>query len=303
MKHKVQPLRIALIEPGVSQLALALARAGQPVTLIDTDPHDLRRLREMLPRLAGTAGHLIELSNDVSAANTADCVLASCDIGTVCTDWTASVAMPVLHLAQCPRCAPIVEQIGDDDTGHVAQIAVLLNAYHGVLPSGAIPLSVRFQVALSHIIEGILMTDLTPAEIDEALENAGFAIGPFEAQDEIGIDTVLLNRRVVDGLQQNKALPLFERAVAEGRLGRKASVGWYRYPGQSGKVEDPLVEDMAFEEAHFAGHTRRAMKASEVVERVQTGLDALCAQLSNEGYAHEVICEIASRSIGHPVRP
>jgi 3-hydroxyacyl-CoA dehydrogenase len=42
-----------------------------------------------------------------------------------------------------------------------------------------------------------------------------------------------------------------------GKLGRKTSAGWYRYPGGGGKVEDPIVADLAIEEAHFAEYPAR----------------------------------------------
>jgi len=58
--------------------------------------------------------------------------------------------------------------------------------------------------------------------------------------------------------------------VEEGRLGKKMNVGWYRYPGGNGKVEDPIVEDLVIEESWFAKVTRREFSEDEILERLLT---------------------------------
>ncbi|MFK5997198.1 MAG: 3-hydroxyacyl-CoA dehydrogenase family protein [Rhodobacterales bacterium] len=52
-------------------------------------------------------------------------------------------------------------------------------------------------------------------------------------------------------------IPIADRMVEEGRLGKKSGVGWYRYPGGGGAVIDPLLEDMIIEESYFAKVSRR----------------------------------------------
>jgi len=174
-----------------------------------------------------------------------------------------------------------------------------MDALHITLPAGAIPLSARFHACLSHCLETILLTSGTPTDIDETLQAAGFALGPFAAQDQIGIDTLLTARRAVESRLGAVALPLFARAVAEGRLGRKASVGWHRYPGNAGRVEDPLVEDMAVEEAHFANHPRRDLCDADIVARVSGALGLLAADMVSEGHDPATVTEVAARSIGY----
>ena len=53
-----------------------------------------------------------------------------------------------------------------------------------------------------------------------------------------------------------------------GKIGRKTGAGWYRYPGGKGKVEDPIVADLAKEEAHFVGRTRTDHAPADIRNRL-----------------------------------
>ncbi len=89
--------------------------------------------------------------------------------------------------------------------------------------------------------------------------------------------------------------------MAEGRLGRKVGVGWYRYPGGGGKVEDPLVEDMAIEEARFAGLPRVDLDAGTIRERVIAVLRLEAVRmLETGGLSAGEIDGIAQLAIGTP---
>jgi 3-hydroxyacyl-CoA dehydrogenase len=132
----------------------------------------------------------------------------------------------------------------------------------------------------------LLMDGAVPWEVDEAMEAFGYAMGPFEVQDLSGLDIGYANRRRQDGTRDpaRRYVPISDRMVQEGRLGRKASVGWYRYPGGS-KVVDPLLEDMIVEEARFAKVERREIGAEEVVERLVLAMINEAAEVLGEGVA------------------
>lgn len=99
-----------------------------------------------------------------------------------------------------------------------------------------------------------------PWELDEALTDAGFAIGPCEAQDLVGLEQVLARRRAMGGPDT-----ILARMVAEGRVGKGGGWGYYRYPGGGGAVIDPLLEDLIDEEAHFARSTRTNLSDAALV--------------------------------------
>ena len=73
--------------------------------------------------------------------------------------------------------------------------------------------------------------------------------------------------------------------VELGKLGRKTGAGWYRYPGGGGKVEDPIVADLAIEEAHFAGITRVDYTAQQIRNRLLLAMINEAADILNEGIA------------------
>lgn len=72
-----------------------------------------------------------------------------------------------------------------------------------------------------------------PAEIDKAIKGAlGYAMGPFELLDLIGMDTQLLLCEAMHGLTHEPRAacpPLVKRMIAAGRLGRKTGRGFHTY--------------------------------------------------------------------------
>jgi len=133
----------------------------------------------------------------------------------------------------------------------------------------------------------VMMDGSNPWEIDEAMVEFGYPMGPYEAQDLSGLDIAFANRRRQDATRDpaRRYIPIADRMVNEGRLGKKVGVGWYRYPGGGGKVIDPLVEDLAREEAHFAKVERQAFSAEEIRERLVLAMINEAAAILDEGIA------------------
>ncbi|MCC0015561.1 MAG: enoyl-CoA hydratase/isomerase family protein [Rhodobiaceae bacterium] len=133
----------------------------------------------------------------------------------------------------------------------------------------------------------VLMDGSTPWDIDEAMVEFGYAMGIYETQDLSGLDIAHANRRRQDATRDpnRRYIPIGDRMVAEGRLGRKAGVGWYRYPGGGGKVVDPLIEDLVREEAHFAKVARREFSADEIRHRLLLAMVNEATAILGEGIA------------------
>ncbi|HSG75595.1 MAG TPA: 3-hydroxyacyl-CoA dehydrogenase family protein [Burkholderiales bacterium] len=72
-----------------------------------------------------------------------------------------------------------------------------------------------------------------PAEIDKAIKGAmGYAMGPFELLDLVGMDTHLLVSEALQGLTHEPRAacpPLVKRMIAAGHLGRKSGRGFHVY--------------------------------------------------------------------------
>ena len=133
----------------------------------------------------------------------------------------------------------------------------------------------------------VLMDGSTPWEIDEAMVEFGYPMGPYEAQDLSGLDIAHAERRRRDATRDpaRRYVPIADRMVELGKLGRKTGAGWYRYPGGGGKVEDPIVADLALEEAHFAGIERTDYTGDEIRERLVAAMINEACDILHEGIA------------------
>jgi len=133
----------------------------------------------------------------------------------------------------------------------------------------------------------VFMDGSTPWEVDEAMVQFGYAMGPYEAQDLSGLDIAHANRRRQDATRDpnRRYVPIADRMVELGKLGRKTGAGWYRYPGGNGKVEDPIVADLALEEARFAGVTRTDYNADEISRRLVLAMINEACDILHEGIA------------------
>lgn len=151
----------------------------------------------------------------------------------------------------------------------------------------------RLQNALWLAGEALLFRHTNPWELDEALIGWGFAMGPCEAQDLIGLDNVLAR-------DVKRAAPILPRMVAEGRMGKAGGVGYYRYPGGGGAVIDPLIEDLIREESWFAKVERVELSGAEMTSQMKSALKHEAVLLLDLGVARDVIEAALQRDVHFP---
>lgn len=148
------------------------------------------------------------------------------------------------------------------------------------------PLAARLLNRLNEAAETVFMDGSTPWEVDEAMVAFGFARGPFEAQDLSGIDLAHAARRHALAREPGRRrIPLAGRMLELGKLGRRTGAGWYRYPGGGGKVEDPIVADLALEESHFERRLRTDYGPAEIRHRLIRALLEEAVAILQEGAA------------------
>lgn len=134
-------------------------------------------------------------------------------------------------------------------------------------------------------------------EIDAAIREAGFPLGPFELMDLTGIDvTFAASTAIWDGLGRPERLrpsPLQEELIAAGRLGRKAGHGFHRY--EDGK----RVAGSASGAPAAPGLPAEAIRERILLPIVDEAYRAL-----DEGVATRADIDIALRlGAAHPVGP
>ncbi len=126
-----------------------------------------------------------------------------------------------------------------------------------------------------------------PQQIDKALYNFGFPMGPFAAGDLAGLDIGWRNRKSRFELltPREKANKILDQLCELGRFGQKTGAGFYKYDGQRTALPDPLVEDLILKHSLALGFTRRAISDQEILERSLYSMINEGANILEEGIA------------------
>ena len=115
------------------------------------------------------------------------------------------------------------------------------------------------------------------SQIDNALTDFGYPVGPFGMQDIAGIDVGWRIRQHLKSAGKTRAegpqAAVPDRLYELGRYGQKTGAGWYRYePGSRTRISDPLVDEIAAEEAARRGATRGTVSDETIIARIMTAL-------------------------------
>lgn len=316
--------------PIAVSIALALHRSGAHVAIVEPDPyaaeraiHAMRERRELLQSLindeipASVSGVLILSEGEIEKADlrataervrsgTAVLALGSASEAAKTFDPTQCAGLHLfepVHLRKLAEVEPL-RQTGKRAIDAACALAVRLGKEALVLSPDRGSAAIRLLDRMIEVADTLMMDGSTPWEIDEAMVAYGFDMGLYEAQDLAGLDVAYARRqRQANERDPNRRyIPIADRAVREGRLGKKIGWGWYRYPGGGGAVIDPLVEDLAREEAWFAGVTPQPIPEAEILRRLTLALVNEGAMLISEGLLSDwaSVDLIAVHALGFP---
>ncbi|QRX83544.1 3-hydroxyacyl-CoA dehydrogenase NAD-binding domain-containing protein [Glaciimonas sp. PAMC28666] len=126
-----------------------------------------------------------------------------------------------------------------------------------------------------------------PEQVDKAIEQFGYAMGPFRMSDLAGNDIgwAIRKRRAVEApeMTYSKTADLL---CEQGRFGQKSGAGWYDYKtGDRTAYPSELVDDLIKKNSADIGVTRRTISDQEIVERLVYALVNEAAYLLEEGIA------------------
>ncbi|BAH50860.1 3-hydroxyacyl-CoA dehydrogenase NAD-binding domain-containing protein [Rhodococcus opacus] len=133
----------------------------------------------------------------------------------------------------------------------------------------------------------LLEAGASPERIDSAIEDFGYAMGPYRVGDLAGGDIgwAIRKRRYAE----NPDLPrdeISDRLCEMGRFGQKTGAGWYDYePGRRDAIPSPVVAEL-LESYHREKRTRRQdFTPEEIVQRLVFALVDEGARILDEGIA------------------
>jgi 3-hydroxyacyl-CoA dehydrogenase len=126
-----------------------------------------------------------------------------------------------------------------------------------------------------------------PAQIDQALESFGFAMGPFRVADLAGNDIGwAIRKRLYAEFPERTFSTIPDRICELGRFGQKTGAGWYDYqPGDRKAHPSEVVTRIILEESSRLGRPRRKIGDEEIVERALYALINEGARILEEGIA------------------
>ncbi|MBF6180810.1 3-hydroxyacyl-CoA dehydrogenase NAD-binding domain-containing protein [Nocardia otitidiscaviarum] len=146
----------------------------------------------------------------------------------------------------------------------------------------------RIYSAYRRQCELMLEEGALPQQIDAAMVQFGFAMGPFAVADMSGLDIAWRMRQRTAATRDPAARypDVADTLCAAGRFGQKTGAGWYRYePGSRTPIPDRAVQEIIEDSARRKGIRRRTFTDTEIVERALLTMANEAAQLLEDGIA------------------
>jgi 3-hydroxyacyl-CoA dehydrogenase len=126
-----------------------------------------------------------------------------------------------------------------------------------------------------------------PWQIDKAIYNFGFPMGPYAMGDMAGLDIGWRNRKAkFDSLTaREKACNIIDKICEMGRFGQKTGSGFYQYDEKRNATPDPMIEELIIRHSQEVGITRRNITDQEIIERAIYSMINEGAKILEEGIA------------------
>jgi len=136
--------------------------------------------------------------------------------------------------------------------------------------------------------ELLLEAGATPQQVDHAMREFGFALGPFAVSDLAGLDIAYSAKQE---RMRRGGLPFRQSRVPDllveaGRLGQKSGAGYYRYErGSRTPIVDPAVGEIVAAERERLAIVPRTVDDGEIVGRTTLALFNEGARILRDGVA------------------
>jgi 3-hydroxyacyl-CoA dehydrogenase len=189
--------------------------------------------------------------------------------------------MRLLENVKGKKTSPETAQTAMELGRRINKVAVMVGVCDGFVGN-------RMLYAYTRQAGFLLEEGATPEQVDKAIYDFGFPMGPFQMSDLAGIDVGYLvrkERREHSPTNKRYAYTVADRLYEMGRYGQKTGKGWYLYDAERNRKVDPEVTALVEQVAKEHGRTRRAIGAEEIVERCLYPLVNEGARILEEGIA------------------
>jgi 3-hydroxyacyl-CoA dehydrogenase len=182
--------------------------------------------------------------------------------------------MRLLEVVQAERTAPDVLKTAIETGKALRKLPVTVGVCYGFV--GNRMLHARFAQ-----VEALLLEGASPSEIDAAMTQFGFAMGPCAVSDLAGLDVGWRARG-----EAGRTAIVADAICRMGRFGQKTGAGYYLYRDGSRRGEpDPEIDILIADLAADNGIARRQVPRTEIFERLVYSLVNEGAKILEEGIA------------------
>jgi 3-hydroxyacyl-CoA dehydrogenase len=182
--------------------------------------------------------------------------------------------MRLLEVVRAKHTAPDALATAAEIGRRLGKVAVVVGVCFGFVGN-------RMLARRTQQVERLLLEGALPEQVDKALTDFGFRMGPCAMSDLAGLDIGWRIRQAT-----GKRAPVADALVEAGRLGQKTGKGFFLYPeGARAGVPDPEVAALIEKVSRAEGVARRAFDQPEILDRLLLPMVNEAARILEEGIA------------------
>jgi 3-hydroxyacyl-CoA dehydrogenase len=271
LKPEARDARMALIEP-----AVGLDAAGEADVIVEAVFEEMSLKKEVFGTLDRVAKPGAVIATNTSYLDIDEMARATSRPGDVLGMHFFSPAnvMKLLEVVRGAKTSPDALATAVEVGRKLGKVSVVVGVCHGFVGN-------RMLARRTTQAERLLLEGAMPEEVDAALVEFGFRMGPFAMADLAGLDIGWRVRRAT-----GKRAPVADALVEAGRLGQKTGKGFYLYPeGARAGVPDPEVAALIERVSGAEDVIRRPIPREEILDRLVLPMVNEGARILEEGIA------------------
>ncbi len=260
--------RMALLTPSLSYDSL-----GEADLIIEAIFENMALKKEIFAKLDGIAKPGAVLASNTSYLDVDEIASATSRPADVLGMHFFSPAnvMKLLEVVRGAKTAPDVLRTAMDVGVKIGKIGVVSGVCPGFI--GNRMLSRRQEAANALLLEGAM-----PADVDRAMTDFGFPMGPFQMSDLAGLD-------IGWSKETSTGETLRDRLCEMDRRGQKTGAGFYDYDADRKRSVSPIVEQMIRDYVAEKGGEAKELTQAEILERLTAPMVEEGREILAEGIA------------------